>query len=425
MAGLGAGPGREGSVVQAEERLVPDSAAAPERMLEGVRVLDFTQYLAGPSCTRLLMELGAEIIKVELLPDGDPTRRLNPQRNGMAVLHAQQNRGKRSVALDVRQPEALDALRRMARTVDLVVENGTPGLMARRGLGYEDLSAANPRLIYVSVSGFGQTGSYAHRSCFDFIAQGMSGVMHMTGDSQGPPYFVGIGLGDTNAGVHAFAGVGFALYQRDRTGRGTHIDVSMVDALFHMQENAVSAVSATNGAFVPMRQGLHYQPASPAGTFRGPQGWIVVLCMPNQIDCLWAAMGRPDLGQDPRFAEFEARIANREALTSVIEDWMATFSTDEELLQVLEVNRVPSGPVLSPADCLDHPWFREQGSVREIDDGEGGTFAVPGFPLRFGGVRPNRTVLAPQFGEDTVEVLASFGLSAAEIAILRPGSTSH
>lgn len=407
--------------MHAEQPPSSPSPAAPERILEGVRVLDFTQYLAGPSCTRLLMELGAEIIKVELLPDGDPTRRLNPQRNGIAVLHAQQNRGKRSVALDLRRPEALEAVRRMVRSVDVLVENGTPGLMARRGLGYDDLSAVNPRLIYVSVSGFGQTGRYSHRSCFDFIAQGMAGVMHMTGDREGPPYFVGIGLGDTNAGVHAFAGVGFALYQRDRTGRGTHIDVSMVDALFHMHENAVSAASSTNGEFVPIRQGLHYQPTSPAGTFKGPQGWIVVLCMPNQIDGLWAAMGRPELAQDPRFADYDARIANRDALTALIEGWMATFATDEELLEVLEANRVPSGPVLSPADAIDHPWFREQGAVRDVDDGEGGTFVVPGFPIRFGGVRPNRPAVAPQFGQHTAEVLASFGFSDDEIAALGAG----
>ncbi len=387
----------------------------PTQMLEGVRVLDFTQYLAGPSCTRLLMELGADVIKVELSPDGDPSRPITPQRNGMSGLFAQQNRGKRSVALDLHQPESIQAIMRMIPDIDVVVENGTPGLMDRRGLGYAALAALNPRLIMASVSGFGQSGSYSHRPCFDFIAQGMAGLMHMTGEPDGPPYFVGIGMGDTNAGVHAFAGIGYALYQRDRTGLGTHIDVSMIDALFHMHEQAVNATSISGGAYTPMRQGRHYQPASPAGSFKGPQGWIVILCMPGQIGGLWAALGRPELGQDPNFADFEARISNRAMLTELIETWMATFSTDDEVLAVLERHRVPSGPVLSPADAITHPWFIEQGSIRQIDDGEGGTFAVPGFPLRFDGIRPHREVVAPKMGEHTREVLASFGLTPEEI----------
>ncbi|MDA3038007.1 MAG: CoA transferase [Actinomycetota bacterium] len=387
----------------------------PAQMLEGVRVLDFTQYLAGPSCTRLLMELGADVIKVELPPDGDPSRPINPQRNGMSGLFAQQNRGKRSVVLDLREPASIDAIKRIIPRIDVVVENGTPGLMDRRGLGYAELSALNPRLIMASVSGFGQTGRYSHRPCFDFIAQGMAGLMHMTGEPDGPPYFVGIGVGDTNAGVHAFAGIGYALYQRDRTGFGTHIDVSMIDALLHMQEQSVNAASISGGTYVPMRQGRHYQPASPAGTFKGPQGWIVILCMPAQIDGLWAALGRPELAMDPNFADYEARISNRANLTELIETWMSTFSTDDEVLAVLEQHRVPSGPVLSPADAITHPWFIEQGSIRQIDDGEGGTFAVPGFPLRFDGIRPHREVVAPKIGEHTREVLASFGLTPEEI----------
>ncbi|MEZ5232511.1 MAG: CoA transferase [Acidimicrobiales bacterium] len=389
----------------------------PGRMLDGVRVLDFTQYLAGPTCTRLLAELGAEVIKVEL-PDGDPTRKLNPQRGGKSGIFIQQNRGKQSLVLDLRRPEAIDALRRLIPHVDVVVENATPGVMERRGLGYAQLSAINPRLIMVSVSGFGQTGGYAHRSCFDFIAQGMAGLMHMTGEPDGPPYFVGIGVGDVNAGVHAFAGLGYALYQRDRTGRGTHIDVSMVEALLHMQENAISAASMTGGTFRPVRQGLHYQPASPAGTFKGPEGWIVVLCMPNQVPNLWAAMGRPELADDPRFAEYDARIANRAALTELIEGWMATFATDEEVLAVLESHRVPSGPVLEPADIVEHPWFDERGGVRTVRDGVGGTFRAPAFPILFDGRRPSLDLLAPELGEHSRDVLARFGLDEEEIEAL-------
>ena len=384
-------------------------------MLAGVRVLDFTQYLAGPSCTRLLVELGADVIKIEAPPGGDPVRALNPQRNGISGLFMQQNRGKRSVVLDLHRPEAVDAVKRLVPDMDIVIENFSPGVMERRGLGYRDLEAINPRLIMASVSGFGQTGIYRDRACYDFVAQAMSGVMHMTGDKDGPPYFVGIGLGDTNAGVHAFAGIGYALYQRDRTGRGTHLDVSMVEALYHMQENAVQATSLTDGEFNAIRQGRHYQATSPAGTFKGPQGWIIILCMPNQIPQLWTALGRPELADDERFSTYEARIANRSDLTEIIEAWMATFPSDDAVLEVLTAHRVPSGPVLSPAETLNHPLFIDRGAVREITDSEGGTYHAPAFPLRFGGRRPEATLHPPRLGEHTRGVLAEAGLSPAEI----------
>ena len=337
-------------------------------------------------------------------------------------MFIQQNRGKRSVCLDLRRADVVEAVKRLVPTVDVVVENGTPGVMDRRGLGYAELSRINPRLIMASVSGFGQTGVYRHRTCYDFIAQGMAGVMHMTGDPEGPPYFVGIGLGDTNAGVHAFAGIGYALYQRDRTGRGCHLDISMVEALFHMQEYAVAATSITDGDFLPMRQGRHYQPASPAGTFQGPQGWIVVLCMWNQIAGLWAALGRPELAHDERFATLEARVEHRAELTALIEDWMATFRTDDEVLAVLEAHRVPSGPVLSPADTLTHPWYLDRGAVRDVADGAGGTFAAPAFPLRFSGRRPEADLTPPGLGQHTAEVLRLAGLDDVEIAgLTTPG----
>ena len=389
----------------------------PSRMLDGVRVLDFTQYLAGPSCTRLLVELGAEVIKVEL-PTGDPTRAMSPQRGGVSSVFVQQNRGKRSLCIDLSRPEAAEVVRRLVPEVDVVVENSTPGVMARRGLAWDDLSALNPGLIMASVSGYGQTGDHATRGCYDFIAQGMAGLMHMTGEADGPPYFVGIGVGDTNAGVHAFAGIGYALYQRTRTGRGAHIDVSMVDCLFHMQEYAVGAASMSGGAFQPLRQGRHYQPIAPGGTFRGPEGWIVILCMPNQLAGLWAAMEAPELAHDPRFDTQEARTANREAMTTLIEAWLARFPTDAEALARLHAHRVPAGPVMDPAAALDDPWFRDQGLVRDVEDVEGGRFAVPGFPLRFDGVRPAADLRPAVLGQHGREILAAAGYDEAAIGHL-------
>jgi crotonobetainyl-CoA:carnitine CoA-transferase CaiB-like acyl-CoA transferase len=291
--------------------------------------------------------------------------------------------------------------------------------MARRGLDHASLSALNPGLIMASVSGFGQTGAFASRSCFDFIAQAYSGLMHLTGEPDGPPIFVGAGMGDTNAGVHAFAAIGYALYRRERTGKGTYIDISMIDALFHMQEQAVQAPSLTGGEFVPMRQGRHYQPASPAGSFKGPEGWIVLLCTVNQIANLWEALGRPELAGDERFAGNQARIDNRAELTAIIEDWMATFDTDAEVIACLESHRVPCGPVLNPADAATHPYFVERGAVRKIQDPLAGELLVPGFPIRFADRPEHDDLVTPDLGQHNAEVLSELlGYDAERVAEL-------
>ncbi len=216
-------------------------------VLDGIVVLDLTQYLAGPTCTRMLVELGADVIKVEFPPYGDPGRSFAPRKHQRAGFHVQQNRGKRSVCIDLGTDEGIAAVRRMAASADIVVENFSPGVMARKGLDYDTLSADNPKLVMVSISGFGQTGPLSDRPAFDFIAQAYAGVMHMTGEPDGPPLFVGIGLGDVNAGVHAFAAIGHALFRRERIGVGTHLDIAMVDALVHMQETGVYASSLTDG----------------------------------------------------------------------------------------------------------------------------------------------------------------------------------
>ncbi|MGH1490240.1 MAG: CaiB/BaiF CoA transferase family protein [Acidimicrobiales bacterium] len=384
--------------------------------LAGIKVLDFTQYLAGPACTRLMAEMGADVIKVEAAPAGDPTRNRTPGMNGRSGVFIQQNRGKRSLAIDLRRPEGIATIHELVRKVDVVVENSTPGVMARKGLGYEDLKTVNPAIIMASVSGFGQYGPYSDRKSFDFIAQAMSGMMHMTGDPDGPPYFVGVGIADTNAGVHAFAGIGYALFRRDRTGRGCHIDVSMTDALFHMHEFAVQASSITGDRSLPLRAGRHYQPAAPAGSFRSPDGWIVILCADQQMGFLWQAMGRQDLADDERFITNNARLQHREVLTEVIEGWMASLPNDQAVLAALAAAGVPAGPVMNPADAVDDPHFRARGTVREIDDPHMGSFHVPGFPIRFDGHAIAPELATPSLGEHNAEILGGLlGWTDAEL----------
>lgn len=376
-------------------------------------MLDLTQYLAGPACTRLLAEMGAEVIKVEAAPFGDPSRAFTPRRNRRAGFFVQQHRGKQSICLDLRSDEGVAVVRALADHVDIVVENFSPGVMARKGWGYDELAATNPRLIMASVSGFGQTGPLRDKPAFDFVAQAYGGIMHMTGDPDGPPTFVGIGLADTNAGVHAFGAIGMALYQRERTGRGCHIDVSMIDSLVHMHETGVYAPSITadprpDGTvepYVPMRAGRHYQPSAPGAGYRSPEGWIVVFCTQGQIDGLWRAMGQPELGDDDRFRTNDGRLAHRDELTDLIEAWMAGFATDDEVIAALEAERVPCSKVLSPAEFADQPHLVERGMIRQVDDPVAGVVTVPGFPLAFDGARPAIEAPAPTLGQHNRSVL--------------------
>ena len=252
------------------------------RMLSGCRVLDFTQYLAGPTITRLMAEMGADIIKVELAPMGDPSRLLPTVKNGRSGYFVQQNRGKKSLCLDFSKPAALEVIRELVRKVDIVVENFGPGVMEKRGLDYESLSKLNPRLIMASLSAFGRKSPLAHKTGYDMIAQSFSGLMHMTGEPNGPPTFVGIGIADVGSGVHTFAALGYALFHRERTGMGQYIDIAMVDTLYHMHDFGLQSHSISGGEFVPTRMGHYHDQICPAGVYKGPQGWIFILVLDRQ-----------------------------------------------------------------------------------------------------------------------------------------------
>ena len=387
--------------------------------LEGIKVLDLTRYLAGPACTRMLVELGAEVIKIEQPPYGDPNRSNQPRVNRRAGAHIQQNRGKQSVCIDINHGEGQDLIRRIVPHVDVVVENFSPGVLERKGLAYRHLREIKADIIMASVSGFGQTGPYSERACFDLIAQGFSGLMHMTGERDGPPMFSGIGLADTNAGAHAFGAIGHALFHRERTGRGTHLDISMVDSLFHFHDMTVHTVSMDCDAPDPIRQGRDFPTLSPAGTFRGPEGWIIILCTEWQMSNLWKAMGRPDLAEDPRFSSNPKRIENRGALTELIEEWIGSFETDTEVLAALAEARVPSGPVLTPADALTHPHFVERNMVRQVEDPLAGTVTIPGFPWKSTDPLPEDVSTAAALGAHNWSVLGDLaGVSDDELTDL-------
>jgi crotonobetainyl-CoA:carnitine CoA-transferase CaiB-like acyl-CoA transferase len=379
------------------------------RILEGVKVVDFTQYLAGPTVTRLMAELGADIVKVEQAPYGDPSRTLPWMGDGRSAYYVQQNRGKRSVCVDFTRPEGADVVRDLVRAADVMVENAGPGVLEKRGLDYESLRAVNPRLVMASISAFGRRNSpLSHKVGYDTIAQAFSGFMHMTGEREGPPLFVGVGFADVSAGVHALTGLALALFHRERTGRGQWVDISMIDCLFHSHEMNVQLPAMTNGKVNPRRSGNHGGVGFPVGSFKSPEGWIVVIALERQWPAFARAIGRPDLIDDPRYAAARDRARNRAELIEVTEAWMATFATDQEVLDVLEAHRVPAAPVLSPTDTLTHPYFKERDMVRTVPDPVLGEVTIPGFPFKFSERPDLPDLVAASLGEHNAAVLSEW-----------------
>jgi crotonobetainyl-CoA:carnitine CoA-transferase CaiB-like acyl-CoA transferase len=375
-------------------------------LLNGIRVLDLTQYLSGPSATRMLVELGAEVIKVEFGPDGDPSRMLPFVEGRHSSYFTQQNRGKRSVGVDLHKERGQQLVRDLVPHCDVLVENFGPGVLDRRGLGWADLEPLHPSLVMASISGFGKTGPLSHLQGFDLMGQALSGMMHITGDRDGPPQFTGSPIGDCAAGMMLFGAIGHALFHRERTGEGQYIEVNLVDPLFHMHSIAVQGHSATGGAWRQERSGRQFGIVVPSGTYQGPEGWIVVQVLERQWPRLCEAMGRPALADDPRFATADARVANAGELLGLVERWMQGFDTDAEVLERFRVHRIPAAPVLDPADAMSHPHFTERGMVRTVQDPVFGELAVTGLPVRFSGLPIPSTEPPPaHLGQHNGEVL--------------------
>ena len=388
-------------------------------ILEGIRVLDFTQYLAGPTVTRLMAEMGAEIIKVELAPNGDPSRGLPYADRGRSGYFIQQNRGKQSVCLDLRDPAADKILRELVAKVDVVVENFGPGVMEKRKLTYADLKAIKPDIIMASLSAYGRESPLSHKTGYDWAAQAFAGIMHMTGPADGPPQPIGLAIADTSSGVHTFSAIGYALFHRGRTGQGQWLDLAMVDCMFHLQDIALQAHTLSQGAYMPMRSGNHHALLCPFGVFKGPSGYLVILALQPQWKNLVAAMGQPELEHDVRFAAADSRATHQEELIPLIEAWLATFADNDAVFAHLETHRVPSAPVLSPVEALEHPYFVARGAVRHIEDPVMGPLAIPGFPLRFSAQPQLPELVAPRLGEHNAAILEGvLGYSAAEVADL-------
>ena len=392
---------------------------AKKPILEGCRIIDLTQYLAGPSATRLMAEMGAEIIKVEMAPYGDPSRAFPYRKQKRSAYYVQQNRGKKSLCLDLKDERSQAVVRDLIRECDVLIENYAPGVIGRLGFGWEQVRALNPKLVMCSISAFGQTGPLSHLSGFDYIAQAYAGVTSVIGEPDRPPSLPMLAIGDVTTGVHAACALGFALLDVHRTGVGQHLDISLLDCYFHQHEVNVQAWSASGGKIVPRRAGSHHYAVAPTGIFRGPEGYIMILALLHQWPVLCKAMGREDLIKDERFKTNELRVANLPDLIALIEGWLQSFPTDAAAIEALQAVRVPVAPILTVPQAIAHPHHRARGTVRRVSDRMLGEFDIPGMPLRFSGHPDLPELQAPLLGEHNGEILTGLlGYDAARVAEL-------
>jgi crotonobetainyl-CoA:carnitine CoA-transferase CaiB-like acyl-CoA transferase len=391
--------------ISKEERM---AGTEPQHLLSGYKVLDFTQVLAGPTVTRLMAEMGAEIIKVEIAPNGDISRALPFLKNGRSGYFIQQNRGKKSLCVDVRQPQGQEIIKGLIKQVDVVVENFSPGTIGRLGFGYDVVKQLNPRAIMCSVSALGQTGPLSRIPGYDYIGQAYAGVTYMIGDPNGPPSFPMLGLGDVSTGVHAYAAIASALLYRERTGKGQYLDITLLDSYFHCHELNVQLYSGTQGAVQPKRSGSHHYAVSPAGLFKGKETYLFILCLEHQWQVLCRAMGKPELIDDPRFATNVKRVEHQAEMIPIIEDWIRAQASDDEAVRILQEGHVPVAPVLSIAEAINHPHLRERRTVRRISDRVLGELDIPGMPLRFSEFPEELPLQAPLLGEHNEEILRGY-----------------
>jgi CoA:oxalate CoA-transferase len=387
------------------------------QMLKGYRVLDFTHFVAGPTCTRIMAELGAEVIKVERSLEGDHVRAMGLMaKDGMSTYYFQHSHSKRSLALDLHKPEARELLLKMIPKIDVVVENFAPGVIADMGFGYEALKKINPKIVMCSISAAGQTGPLRNRPGYDFIGASFAGVTGLLGEPDRPPIAPTMAIGDVSTGVAAAMAVGYALLNAERTGQGQYLDASLVDTYFHMHELAVPVVSLRKEKFSPKRNGSQHPTGSPTGVYTCPGGYIMLIVQQHEFSRLAIAMGQPELAQDERFKTNGRRVRNNEALKEIIENWFATFPDRDSIIAELDKFRVPCGPVLSLEEAMAHPHLRERKTVRKVSDPAFGEFDIPGLPVKFS-AWPDRTDLkASRVGEDNDAVLREMiGISDAEL----------
>ncbi len=391
----------------------PPAPTSNLQPLSGIRVLDMSRVLAGPYCTMMLGDLGADVIKVES-PEGDDTRRWGPPyKGGESAYYLCCNRNKRSIVLDLDAEEGRAAARQLASRSQVLVENFRTGAMEKWGLGYEQLAPDNPGLVYCSISGYGRTGPLSHLPGYDFVMQGVGGVMSFTGEPDGPPQKVGVAIVDLTAGMFALSAILAALRVRDLTGMGQHIDISLLDS--HLAWLANVAGNYLVSGEVPPRYGNAHPNIVPYQAFATLDGWLVVAVgNERQWVRLCEALSRPDLPADPRFATNPARVQNRLALVPLLE---AIFAgrTPAEWLSLLEMADVPAGPVNNVAQALSHPQVAARAMLQEVSHPGIGTVKMVASPLKLSNTPPTISRHPPLLGEHTQEILEELRLETRNV----------
>lgn len=393
---------------------------AKRHVLDGVRVLDFSQHVAGPACTRMMAEMGAEIIKLELAPFGEQIRNVGFKVNGRSVYFIQQNRGKKSVCVDMKSAPGLQLVHDLVKQVDVVIENFAPGAIRRLGLPWEKVHELNPKAIMCSISTFGQDGPLSGLPGYDFIGQAYAGITGMIGDQENGPYIPIAALGDTTTGAHALAAINGALYHRATSGDdGQYLDISLLDCYFHSHEMNVGAISASQGAINPYLPGRYHSAVAPLGVYKSKDGYLILIAILGRWKDFCNAIGRPELATDPRYIDDPARVAHHAELKVLIEDWLQAQESDAATIRLLGEHHVPVAPILSIQQVMNHPHMQYRGTVRTITDRGAGSFEMPGMPLRFSAFANDLDLQAPYLGEHNGAILGGLlGLAAERIAEL-------
>jgi len=400
------------------------TAASASGPLAGLKVVELGQLIAGPFAARTLADFGAEVVKIEPPAGGDPLRQWRLLKDGTSVWWQAQSRNKRSLALDLRQPEAQEIVRRLAAEADVLIENFRPGAMEGWGLGPDALLAANPALVMLRISGYGQSGPYRDRPGFGMVAEAMGGLRHLTGEPGRVPVRVGVSIGDTLASLHGVIGVLMALQHRHATvsaecpkGRGQVVDVALYEAVFNCMESLLPEYSAFG--VVREAAGSALPGIAPSNAYRCADGYVLVAGNGDSIfKRLMQCIGRPDLAADPQLADNAGRVAQVAMIDGAIGGWTAARSV-ADALAALEAAQVPAGRIYTVADIAADPHYAARGMLLPTPMDDGSSLTLPGFVPKLSATPGGHRRNAPALGADTDAVLREVGLNEAQIAALR------
>lgn len=386
------------------------------QVYENLKVIDLTNNYAGPMAGSLLADYGAEVWHIEKPVLGDDNRYFPPMVDGISINYCTSNRGKKSVVLNLKDSRGAEAVRRLVKKADVLLESYRPGVMKKLGLGYEELKKINPRLIYCSISAYGQTGPYASRPGYDVIAQAVSGIMEMTGEPGGSPTKIGPAIGDWMGALNAFGCIGTALYYRSVTGQGQHIDISLARSLMWMAAKLDYNITGE----VQTRTGNHHSNLAPYGIFKGNNGESAVIGVlsTNLWNKFCTVLGRPELAEDPRFISNDKRVENKEILIELVENWLKTFPQISQAVQLLMEAGIPCSKIYNMRDVNEDPHFNQCGWIADMPMADGmqsvRTRRFPSDPFEFSAFSAEYRK-APALGENNHEVLEDLGFSPEEI----------